>query len=94
VQSPALPVVGSVLTLEPMSIIDTFKKVVDPIAARQEEAERKRQREQVKREAEGDPPVFRCRVCGTEAPDRAYCPECLADTMEPVPRGAPAASKP
>jgi hypothetical protein len=70
-----------------MSIIDTFKRVVDPRAARQEEAERKAKREQPLREAEGDPPLFRCRVCGAESPDRTYCPECLADTMEPVPQG-------
>ncbi len=67
-----------------MSIIETFKKVVDPIAARQKEAELKREREQPQREAEGDPPLYRCRVCGLEAPERGYCPECLADTMEPV----------
>ncbi|MBI5481203.1 MAG: hypothetical protein HY906_20260 [Deltaproteobacteria bacterium] len=72
-----------------MSIIDTFKKVVDPIAARQEEAERQARREQPVREAEGDPPLFRCRVCGTESADRTYCPECLADTMEPVPKRTP-----
>ena len=72
-----------------MSIIDTFKMVVDPIAARQQEAERTRWREQVKREAEGDPPIYRCRVCGTESPDRTYCPQCLADTMEPLPKVTP-----
>ncbi len=33
---------------------------------------------------EGDPPIFRCRVCGLEAAERSYCPACLADTMEPV----------
>ena len=77
-----------------MSIIDTLKKVVDPIAARQEEAERKRQREQSKREAEGDPPIYRCRVCGTESPDRTYYPECLADTMEPLPKHKPTPPEP
>jgi rubrerythrin len=43
------------------------------------------------RAAEGDPQLYRCRVCGAESPDRTYCPECLADTMEPVPKkpGAP-----
>jgi hypothetical protein len=33
-----------------------------------------------------DPPTFRCRVCRLEAAERAYCPTCLADTMEPMPR--------
>lgn len=69
-----------------MSIIETFKKVVDPLKARQEEAERKRQREPSQREPDGDPPLYRCRVCGMESPDRTYCSECLADTMEPVAR--------
>jgi hypothetical protein len=73
-----------------MSIIETFKKVVDPLRARQEEAERKAKREQPVREAGGDPPLFRCRVCGAESTDRTYCSACLADTMEPVPAGPPA----
>jgi rubrerythrin len=72
-----------------MSIIDTLKRVVDPITARQEEAERKARRAQPVREAEGDPPLYRCRVCGTESADRTYCPECLADTMEAMPRKRP-----
>ena len=29
----------------------------------------------------GEPPTYRCRVCGLESPDKAYCPECLAETM-------------
>lgn len=28
--------------------------------------------------------VFRCRLCGLQAADKSYCPECLADTMEPL----------
>jgi rubrerythrin len=37
---------------------------------------------------EGDPPSprFRCRVCGHEWSEPAYCPVCLADTMEKVAR--------
>jgi len=69
-----------------MSIIYTFKKLVDPMTARAEDAERQRKREQPKQEAEGDPPLCRCRVCGLEATERSYCPACLADTMEPVVR--------
>jgi rubrerythrin len=72
-----------------MSIVHTLKKVVDPIRAREEEAERRTQREQPQRASEGDPPgqrdvplVFVCRVCGHEGPESEYCPECLADTME------------
>ena len=32
-------------------------------------------------EAAGAPPTYRCRVCGLEAADKSYCPDCLADTM-------------
>jgi lipopolysaccharide biosynthesis regulator YciM len=72
-----------------MSIIYTLKKIIDPIAARQEEAERKAQREEVRQQEAGDPPMYRCRACGLEDSQGAYCPECLADTMEQVapPRG-------
>jgi len=69
-----------------MSIIYTLNKLVDPITARAQDAERQRKREQPQREAEGEPPRYRCRVCGLEAPERGYCPACLADTMEPVAR--------
>lgn len=29
----------------------------------------------------GDPPRFRCRVCGYQSGDPEFCPECIADTM-------------
>ena len=67
-----------------MSIISTLNKLVDPIQARREEEDRKRQREQPKREHAGDPPRFACRVCGHVDSEKSYCPECLADTMEPL----------
>jgi hypothetical protein len=69
-----------------VSIISTLNKLVDPIQARREEEDRKRQREQPKREHAGDPPRFACRVCGQVGEDKSYCPECLADTMEPLPK--------
>ena len=68
-----------------MSIISTLNKLVDPIQARQQEEERKRAREQSQRENAGDPPRFACRVCGHVDIEKSYCPECLADTMEPLP---------
>lgn len=67
-----------------MSIIQSLIRLVDPIQARAEEEKRRRAREEPKREHDGDPPRFACRVCGTVGDDKAYCPECLADTMEPV----------
>ena len=65
-----------------MSIVESLLKIVDPVQARQREEGRKVQREQPKRERAGDPPRFVCRVCGHEDIQKAYCPECLADTME------------
>jgi hypothetical protein len=35
-------------------------------------------------EADGDPPIHRCRLCGWEAPEPRFCTPCLAETMEPV----------
>ena len=67
-----------------MSIIESLVKLVDPIQARQQQEEQRRTREEPKRTHAGDPPRFACRVCGFVGDDKAYCPECLADTMEPV----------
>jgi rubrerythrin len=68
-----------------MSIIESLVKLVDPIQARQQEEERRRAREAGKGDdASGDPPRFACRICGHESPDKGYCPDCLADTMEPI----------
>ena len=67
-----------------MSIIESFLKIVDPVQAKQREEERKLQREQPRRERDGDPPRFVCRVCEQQDIQKAYCPRCLADTMEPL----------
>jgi hypothetical protein len=67
-----------------MSIIESLKKLVDPVAVREQEAELRRVREQPRREAAGPPPAFACRVCGYLGPDPAYCPQCLAQTMGPA----------
>lgn len=67
-----------------MSIIESLNKLVDPVRAREREEELRKEREQPKREASGDPPRFVCRICGHRSEDRSYCPECLADTMKPV----------
>ena len=70
-----------------MSIVESLRKIVDPVQARQREEERKSEREQPKREgAAGEPPRFVCRVCGHEDEQKGYCPSCLADTMTPVRR--------
>ncbi len=67
-----------------MSIIQSLKKLTDPIRARDEAAEVKRQQEQPIRASPAEPPLYRCRVCGTEGCDSGYCPVCLADTMVPI----------
>ncbi|HET6149655.1 MAG TPA: hypothetical protein VFH68_19110 [Polyangia bacterium] len=64
-----------------MSIIESLLKIVDPVQAQAREAERRVAREQPKRERDGDPPHFVCRVCGRKDVQDAYCPDCLADTM-------------
>ena len=68
-----------------MSIIETLIKLVDPAQASEHEEARRKQREQPKRAQSGDPPRFTCRVCGLIGEDKAYCPECLAETMIPMP---------
>ncbi|MES1208642.1 MAG: hypothetical protein ABUS79_22115 [Pseudomonadota bacterium] len=70
-----------------MSIIESLRKLVDPVQARAEEEERRVLREQPVREAKGAPPRFRCRVCAQEDDQGGYCPRCLADTMKRVPPG-------
>jgi hypothetical protein len=68
-----------------MGIVESLQKLVDPVQAKAVEEERKREREQPKREAAGDPPRFVCRVCGHEDVQGGYCPTCLADTMQRMP---------
>jgi rubrerythrin len=76
-----------------VSIVESLRKLVDPVQAKAEEQERKRAREQPLREAEGgrpqdepaSPPLARCRVCGREDSAPRFCPECLAETMVPLP---------
>lgn len=67
-----------------MSIVESLKRLVDPEQAKQDQAERKRAREQPIREPAAVPPRFRCRVCGELGKDPMFCPGCLAATMEPI----------
>ena len=63
-----------------MSIVESLLKIIDPVQAQAREQERRIAREQPKRERDGDPPRFVCRVCGEQDIQNAYCPQCLADT--------------
>ena len=70
-----------------MAIVESLKRLVDPLRVREEEAERRKAREQPLRETDGDPPLtFRCRVCGHTGTEPIFCPECLAETMVRRPR--------
>lgn len=69
-----------------MSIIERLVKVVDPAEARRREEEQRKDREQPQREDSGAPPnEYQCRVCGHRDGQGAYCPSCLADTMQKAP---------
>jgi rubrerythrin len=72
-----------------MSIIESLKKLVDPVAAREDAAELERLRQKDGRSEAGPPPTFECRVCGYLGPQPDFCPECLAQTMRPADKRAP-----
>jgi hypothetical protein len=80
-----------------MSIFDSLLRLVDPIAYRKKQEER-RQKRKVQPPGFDDevdvpdappggtahaaPPLI-CRVCGySGGPDHRFCPRCLAETME------------
>jgi len=69
-----------------VSIVESLKKLVDPVRARQEEQERRSDRERPAADDEGGPPApnRRCRVCGHEGTEPSFCPDCLAETMRPL----------
>ena len=64
-----------------MSIVESLRRLVDPVEARARQEELRIQREQPIREADGDPPIYECRVCGHRGTETDYCPTCLAETM-------------
>jgi hypothetical protein len=72
-----------------VSIIESLTKLVDPMAAREREAERERLRAGSQQTPAGPPKTFECRVCGYLGPEPSYCPSCLAETMRPSDKQAP-----
>ena len=64
-----------------MSILTSFKKLVDPETQRLEEELAKQERERPRKPGEGDGPAFVCKICGHTADEKGFCPVCLADTM-------------
>ena len=69
-----------------MSIVESLKKLVDPVRAREEESARRADRERPDADDDAGPPPrpHRCRVCGHEGPEPRFCPDCLAETMRPA----------
>jgi hypothetical protein len=64
-----------------VSIVESLRRLVDPVEARARQEELRIQREQPIREADGDPPSYACRVCSYRGAEPDYCPTCLAETM-------------
>ena len=62
-----------------MSILGSLKRLFDPIAHRQEQAELRRKREAPRPEKRAEP--LTCRICGYTG-EEDHCPHCLAGTME------------
>lgn len=69
-----------------MSIVESLRKLVDPVQAQNRDEEQKNERELPRRANAGDPPRFACRICGHLDTQGGYCPTCLADTMERQPK--------
>jgi hypothetical protein len=64
-----------------MSVRSPFDALFDTDDAIDQKAREAAQDVQGPRQAEGDPPSYRCRICALTAATSAYCPRCLADTM-------------
>lgn len=69
-----------------MGIIESLIKLVDPTAAHAREEELEIVRETPERDDTSAPPELVCRVCGHRSARGPFCPACLAETMERVPR--------
>jgi rubrerythrin len=69
-----------------MSIVESLRKLVDPVQAENGEEEQKNDRELPRRASASEPPRFACRICGYLDTQGGYCPTCLADTMERQPK--------
>ena len=84
-------------TFADMSLLRLFEKFVDPVNAREREAELKKLREERPDDADPElvaegvaPPLARkqleyvCKVCDRRGAEPEFCPDCLAATMKPV----------
>ncbi len=69
-----------------MSIIESLKRLFDPIEYRQQKLEQRRKNEAARPDENPDLPPQKpesrvCRICRYEGPGE-LCPRCLAGTME------------
>jgi hypothetical protein len=69
-----------------MSIIESLKRLFDPIEYRQQKQEQRRKAEAARPDESPDRPPPQpetkiCRVCAYQGTDE-FCPRCLAGTME------------
>jgi hypothetical protein len=71
-----------------MSIVESLRKLVDPVEAQNREEEAEADSKLPRRAGAADPPRFTCRICGFVDTQGGYCPTCLADTMERRPQTA------
>jgi rubrerythrin len=69
-----------------MSIVESLRKLVDPVQAHNQQEEQKDDRALPRRASASDPPRFACRICGHLDTQGGYCPTCLADTMQRQPK--------
>jgi hypothetical protein len=69
-----------------MSIVESLRKLVEPVQAENGQQEQKNDGELPRRASASDPPRFACRICGHLDSQSGYCPTCLADTMERLPK--------
>lgn len=67
-----------------MSIIESLRRLVNPVEVQKEDGERLVLRDRTPRRVnvDADPPTFACRLCGWTADEPRFCRECLAETMQ------------
>jgi hypothetical protein len=66
-----------------MSMLQAFERLLHPKRAAREDRSTRSEREGTREAAAG--PAARCKACGYLGDD-VYCPTCLADTMQRIPR--------
>jgi hypothetical protein len=87
-----------------VSIVDSLRRLVDPVAAREHAARMERLRKPPRDDAQGGSrggagknatgKAYECRVCGLVGTAPDFCPECLAQTMRPTDKPLPLSSAP